>query len=106
MIGESGFAGPGGVFHVEAGDAEISLGHFYAAIDQYRKAIDSGYRTFFVYCQLVGRLCTCRQDGRTKAALAEARHLNPAITVKWMIEYMPKLPVVSTASEKAGLPEG
>ena len=31
-----------GLFHVETGDAEISLGHLDAAIDEYRKAIDFG----------------------------------------------------------------
>jgi TolB-like protein len=41
-----------GLFHVDAGDAEISLGHFDAAIDEYRKAIDSGFRVFFAYTNL------------------------------------------------------
>src|SRR5262249_8648816 len=38
-----------GLLRVIVGDAEICLGHFDAAIDAYRKAIDSGYRTFFAY---------------------------------------------------------
>jgi hypothetical protein len=40
-----------------------------------------------------------------KAALAEARRLNPAITVKWMKEHTPNLPAVSDGLRKAGLPE-
>ena len=28
------------------GDAELGLGHFDAAIDEYHKAIDVGYRAF------------------------------------------------------------
>ena len=41
-----------GVFHVDLGEAEIGLGHFDAAIDEFRKAIDSGYRPFFAYTNL------------------------------------------------------
>ena len=40
-----------------------------------------------------------------KAALAEARRLNPAITVKWMKEHTPNLPPVFDGLRKAGLPE-
>ena len=40
-----------------------------------------------------------------KAALAEARRLNPKLTVKWMIEHMPNLPAVFEGVRKAGLPE-
>ena len=41
-----------------------------------------------------------------KAALAEARRLNPAITIKWMKEHTPNLPAVFDGLQKAGLPEG
>jgi hypothetical protein len=40
-----------------------------------------------------------------KTALAEARRLNPAITVKWMIEHTPNLPAVYDGLRKAGMPE-
>ena len=40
-----------------------------------------------------------------KAALAEARRLNPAITVKWMKEHTPNLPAVFDGLRRAGLPE-
>ena len=43
-------------------------------------------------------------DG-AKAALAEARRLNPKLTVKWMIEYTPNLPAVFDGLRKVGLPE-
>jgi hypothetical protein len=38
-----------------------------------------------------------------KAALAEARRLNPEITVKWMMEHAPNLPAVFEGVRKAGL---
>jgi hypothetical protein len=40
-----------------------------------------------------------------KAELAEARRLNPAITIKWMKERSPNLPAVFDGLRKAGLPE-
>jgi hypothetical protein len=40
-----------------------------------------------------------------KTALAEARRLNPAITVKWMIEHVPNNPAVFDGLRKAGLLE-
>ncbi len=94
-----------GVFHVDAGDAEISLGHFDAAIDEYRKAIDSGFRLFFAYTNLAAAYAHAGKMEEAKAALAEARRLNPAITVKWMIEHTPNLPAVFEGLRKAGLPE-
>jgi tetratricopeptide (TPR) repeat protein len=93
------------VFHIEAGDAEISLGHFDAAIDEYRKAIDSGFRRFPVYTNLSAAYAQAGKMDEAKAALAEARRLNPAITVKWMKEHTPNLPAVFDGLRKTGLPE-
>ncbi len=40
-----------------------------------------------------------------KSALAEARRLNPNLTVKWVIEHSPNLPKAFEGMRKAGLPE-
>jgi hypothetical protein len=40
-----------------------------------------------------------------KVALAQARRLNSAITVKWMKDQTPNLPAVFDGLRKAGLPE-
>ena len=53
-----------GLFHVDVGDAEIGLGHFDAAIDEYRKAIDSGFQAVLCLHEPGGRLRACGQDGR------------------------------------------
>jgi adenylate cyclase len=94
-----------GLFHVDAGDAEISLGHFDAAIEQYRKAIDSGFRQFFAYTNVAAAYAHAGKMDEAQAELAEARRLNPAITVKWMKEHTPNLPAVFDGLRKAGLPE-
>ena len=94
-----------GLFHVVAGDAEISLGHLDAAIDEYHTAIDSGFRPFFVYTNLAAAYANAGKMDEAKAALSEARRQNPKLTVKWMIEHTPNLPAVFDGLRKAGLPE-
>jgi adenylate cyclase len=92
-------------FLMIAGDAEINLGHFDAAIDAYRKALDSGFREFFIYARLSAACADAGRIDEAKAALAEARRLNPKFTVKSMIEHMPNWPAVFDGVRNAGLPE-
>ena len=94
-----------GLFHVFAGDAEIGLGHFDAAIDEYHKAIDSGFRPFYAYADLAAAYAHAGRMEEAKTALAEARRLNPNLTVKWMIEHSSNLPAVFDGLRKAGMPE-
>jgi adenylate cyclase len=92
-------------FLMIAGDADINLGHFDAAIDAYRRALDSGFREFFVYARLSAAYADAGRIDEAKASLAEARRLNPKFTVKSMIEHMPNWPAVFEGVRKAGLPE-
>jgi tetratricopeptide (TPR) repeat protein len=94
-----------GQYHVIVGDAEISFGHFDAAIDAYRKAIDSGLQQFFVYMNLAAAYAHAGKMDEAKTALAEARRLNPELTVKWMKDHTPSVPAVFDGVRKAGLPE-
>ena len=92
-------------FLMIAGDAEINLGLFDAAIDDYRKALDSGFREFFVYARLSAAYADAGRIDEAKASLAQARRLNPKFTVKSMIEHMPNWPAVFEGVRRAGLPE-
>ena len=94
-----------GSFQVISADAELSLGHFDIAIDEYRKAIDAGVNAYFAYTNLSAAYAHIGKIEEAKVALAEARRLNPKLTVKWMIEHMPNLPAVFDGVRKAGLPE-
>jgi adenylate cyclase len=94
-----------GVFHVDLGEAEIGLGNFDAAIDEFHKAIDAGYRPFFAYTNLAAAYAHAGKMDEAKAALAQARRLNPAITLKWLKEHTPNLPASFDGLRKAGLPE-
>ena len=60
---------------------------------------------FFVYTNLAAAYAHAGKMDEAKAELAEARRLNPAITVKWMKEHTPNLPAVFDGLRKAGLPE-
>jgi adenylate cyclase len=86
-------------------DAELSVGHLDAAIDEYHKAIDLGLHAFMVYTNLSAAYALAGKMDEAKVALAEARRLNPAITLEWMKEHTPNLPAVFDGLRKAGLPE-
>ena len=64
-----------------------------------------GLSTFPVHTNLAAAYAHAGKMDEVKAALAEARHLNPAITIKWMKEHTPNLPAVFDGLRKAGLPE-
>ena len=40
-----------------------------------------------------------------KSAVADARRLNPNLTVKWLTDHAPNLPPLFEGVRKAGLPE-
>jgi adenylate cyclase len=94
-----------GFWHAKLGDAEINLGRFDAAIDEYRKALDVGLQAYFVHTNLAAAYGLAGKMDDAKAELAEARRLNPVITVKWIKEHSPNLPAVFDGLRKAGLPE-
>ena len=54
-----------GVFHVDLAEAEMGLGHFDTAIDEFHKAIELGLSAVFRLYEPGGRLRACGQDGRS-----------------------------------------
>ena len=92
------------VFRAILGISELGLGHFDAAIAEFRKAIDLGQPVYFVYANLAGAYALAGKMDEAQAALTEARRLNPAITVKWMKEHG-RTPAIIDGLRKAGLPE-
>jgi len=73
----------GGAWHAIVGLAEICRGRLDAAIEQLKRAIDSGYPTSFSYALLAGVQAEKGNDAEAKLALAEARRLNPRISIKF-----------------------
>jgi adenylate cyclase len=95
-----------GLRHMEIGFAELGRGHFDAAAEDYRKAIDTGFVNWIPY---VGLALVNALEGKTeeaKTALAEARRLNSKLTVQWLKNHLPFAPGRDLETlRKVGLPE-
>jgi len=94
-----------GLLLAHLGDAEVGLGHYDAAIDEYHKAVDSGFHAYFAHSNLAAAYALNGKMEEAKVALAEARRLNHKLTVKWLIAHSPNLPPLFEGLRKAGLPE-
>ena len=97
----------GGLWHTVLGADEACLNRLDAAIGEFKQAIDAGYRTFFPYAYLAAVEAAKGNDAEAKVALAEARRINPQLTIKWFAEHspVPMLTVFVDGWRKAGLPE-
>jgi TolB-like protein/tetratricopeptide (TPR) repeat protein len=95
-----------GVWHVELGVSEVFCGRLDAAIAEFKRAIDTGYRTFVPYAFLAGAQAAKGNDAEAKLALAEARRLNPQFTIKSFAEQTgPPPAIIVEGWRKAGLLE-
>jgi adenylate cyclase len=86
-------------------DAELGLGHLDVSIEESSKAIDGGYRVFYSYLNLAAARGMKGDMEEAKKALAEARRLNPKLSVKWINDRKPILRPAVDSLRKAGLPE-
>ncbi len=94
-----------GLWQVTFGDAELGLGHLDAAIDQYHKAIDAGWRAYQPYRGLAAAYALDGKIDEATSALAEARRINPELTLKWQQTHSVNIPPLLEGLRKAGLPE-
>jgi adenylate cyclase len=93
-----------GLRHLELGAAELGLGHFDAAAEEYHKAIDTGFVNYLPYVELAIAHSLEGKPEEAKTALAEARRLNPKLTIQWMKDH--SLPPRDLETlRKVGLPE-
>ena len=92
-------------WHNFLADAEIGLGNLKAAIEEANKAIDGGYRVFYAYLNLAAAHALKGDMDEARAALAEARRINPKLSIKWLTERKPVLHPAFDVLRKAGLPE-
>ena len=94
-----------GLWYMQLGSPELEQGHYDAAIDEVHKALDAGFRPYIPYANLAAAYALEGKMDEAKSALAEARRLNPVLTVKWAIAHSPNLPKAFEGMRKAGLPE-
>jgi adenylate cyclase len=92
-----------GLRYVVIGDAEVGLLRLDAAIEEYRKAIDAGYRNRVV--NMAGAYALQGKMDEAKSALAEALRANPKLTVKMLTERFAVPPALAEGLRKAGLAE-
>ncbi len=85
--------------------AELGLRHYDAAIDEGNSATDANYHVFLVYMNLAAAYALKGEMDEAKTALAEARRLNPKLSVKSMAERYANISALSEGLPKAGLPE-
>jgi tetratricopeptide (TPR) repeat protein len=96
----------GPVWHMILGVSEACLGQLDAASGELNQTIDAGYRTSFIYAYLTGVEAAKGNEAAAKLALAEARRLNPQLTIKWFGEQLGLPPaIIVDGWRKAGLPE-
>jgi adenylate cyclase len=95
----------GGLWHFLLGVGETCLGRLDEAIAEFKRSIDAGYRTYFPYAFLAAAEAAKGNDAEAKLALAEARRLNPQLTIKWFSEAWPAARIAIDGLRKVGLPE-
>jgi adenylate cyclase len=94
-----------GNWHNSIGIAELEQGHFDAAIDEFHRALDAGFRVYLVYGNLAAAFALDGNMDEAGPALAEARRLNPKFAIKYEMAHAPHLPHMFEGLRKAGLPE-
>ncbi len=75
------FLGP---WVTQLGDAEIGAGNVDASAVEYERAYDSGFRPYWTYANPAAVHARQGKMDSAKSELAEARRLNPKITMKWL----------------------
>jgi tetratricopeptide (TPR) repeat protein len=89
-----------GWWHAVLGDAELGLGHFDVAIEEYHKDLDANKNV-----DLAAAYALAGKMDEAKSALASALRINPNLTIKWLIPRAPDIPIWFEGLRKAGLPE-
>ena len=89
-----------------SGDAELGLGHFDAAIDEYHKGSTSRHAEQYVALRKSGRRkCARGQDGRRQDRPGGSPPLKPKLTMKSLIPLAPPISNLFDGLRKAGMPE-
>ena len=96
-----------GGWHLNLGDAELGLGHLDAAIEEFHKADNTGCCHEAAPLSLAAAYAVAGKIDEAKSALAEARSMEPKVTMKWLVEqtFAPTLPPLFEGLRKAGLAE-
>ena len=81
------------------------MGRYQDAIREGQAALDSGFSGWPVYTQLAVAYALMDRQSETEAAVAQARKLNPELTIKWLRRRLDVPEVLYEGLRKAGVPE-
>ena len=94
------------IWDTNLGDIEIGAGRPEAAIVEYRKALDAGDHTYWIYANLAASYALLGKMDEAKPFVAETLRVNPSFTIKWFREHVPyDLPTRDEGLRKAGFAE-
>ena len=94
------------ILDTNLGDIEIGAGRPEAAIVEYRKALDAGDRTYWIYANLAASYGLLGKMDEAKPFVAETLRANPSFTIKWFREHVPyDIPTRDEGLRKAGFAE-
>jgi adenylate cyclase len=94
-----------GRWHWIRGKTFDYMGRYQDAIRELKAALDAGYGAWPVYSHLAVALDALDQRPEATTALAQARKLNPKLTIKWYRARVEEPEVIFQGLLKAGLPE-
>jgi len=93
-----------GSWHTDLGTAELGLGHFDAAIEEFQEANNIG--DIGAAVSLPAAYALAGKMDEAKSALAKARRIEPKLTIKRLVEGLaPPFKGLVEGLRKAGLPE-
>jgi tetratricopeptide (TPR) repeat protein len=81
------------------------MGRYQDAVREIQAALDNGYSAWSVYLQLAVAYASMGQKSEAEVVLAQARKLNPKLTIKWYRARIDFPEVFYEGLRKAGLPE-
>jgi adenylate cyclase len=94
-----------GRWHWIKGKTLIYLGRYKEALQEQQAALGSGYQSWPAYAFLAIANAFVGRQSEAEVALAQARKLNPKLTIKWMRARLDDPEVTFEGLRKAGLPE-
>jgi adenylate cyclase len=87
------------------GKTLVYMGRYMEALEEEQAALDSGYQSWPAYAFLAVANALLGRQSEAETALAQARKLNPKLSIKWMRARLDEPEITYDGLRKAGLPE-
>jgi adenylate cyclase len=94
-----------GRWHMIKGMTYNYMGRYENTVLEEQAALNSGYSTWTVYVHLAVAYAFLGRQSEAEAAAAQARKLNPKLTIKWYGSRLDAPETIHEGLRKAGVPE-